>query len=83
VTAEQSFPTLSIGVVTPDVLGSLSGLEFLQGIVDGRLPAPPIAALLGFRPAEIESGRAVFVSTPNCGLYNPIGSACLIACLVR
>lgn len=70
----DSQPTSSIGVVAPDVLSSLSGLEFLQGIADGRFPPPPIAALLSFRPEEVESGRAVFVSTPNCGLYNPIGS---------
>lgn len=72
--AEQSQSTSSIGVVATDVLRSLSGLEFLQGMADGRLPAPPIAALLGFRPTEIESGRAVFTATPDARLYNPIGS---------
>lgn len=63
-----------VGVVPPDVLSSLSGLEFLQRIGDGRLPGPPIAALFGFRPAEVESGRAVFVGTPAARHYNPIGS---------
>ena len=73
-TTEQSLPTSSVGVVAPDVLGSLSGLEFLQRIGDGRLPVPPIVELLGFRPAEVESGRAVLVATPDMRLYNSIGS---------
>jgi uncharacterized protein (TIGR00369 family) len=55
-------------------LQRISGLEFLQRIADGRLPAPPIADLMGFRPAEVESGRAVFVAAPDARLYNPIGS---------
>lgn len=71
---EQIQSNTRIGVVPPDILSSLSGLEFLQRIADGRLPAPPIAELLGFEPKEVEKGRAVFVSTPDSRLYNPIGS---------
>jgi len=75
VTTEPPRSTAVTGVVTADVLVSLSGLEFLQRIADGRFPAPPIAELLGFEPKEVEMGRAVFVSTPDSRLYNPIGSA--------
>lgn len=71
---EQSSLFTHVGVVPVDVLASMSGLDFLQGLLDGRLPAPPFAALLGFRPVEIESGRAIFVATPDAKLYNPIGS---------
>lgn len=73
-TTNQSPSLTSIGVSPADVLASMNGLEFLQRLVDGRLPAPPIAALLGFQPAEVESGRVVFVATPDARLYNPIGS---------
>jgi acyl-coenzyme A thioesterase PaaI-like protein len=62
------------GIVAADVLGSMSGLDVLQRIADGRFPPPPIAELLGFRPVVIENGRAVFVATPDARLYNPIGS---------
>jgi hypothetical protein len=41
--------SISTGVVAADVLASMSGLEVLQRIADGRFPAPPIAELLGFR----------------------------------
>jgi len=47
----------STGVVAADVLASMSGLDVLQRIADGRFPAPPIAALLGFRPVVIEKVR--------------------------
>jgi uncharacterized protein (TIGR00369 family) len=50
-----------------------SGLEFLQKIVRGELPNPPVAELLGFRLAEVERGRAVFEFQPAEFHYNPIG----------
>lgn len=52
----------------------LSGVELLRAIVDGRLPSPPVARLIGFRLAEVEPGRAVFVLEPAECHYNPIGS---------
>jgi len=52
---------------------SMAGLEFLRAIRDGRLPAPPIAELLGFRLVEVEPGHAVFEITPAERHYNPIG----------
>jgi uncharacterized protein (TIGR00369 family) len=54
-------------------VGRGSGLEFLQKIVDGELPPPPIAELLGFRLTKVESGRAVFEFEPAEFHYNPIG----------
>jgi uncharacterized protein (TIGR00369 family) len=52
---------------------TLSGIEFLRAIRDHRLPAPPIAKLLGFDLVEVEVGRAVFEVTPGERHYNPIG----------
>ena len=51
----------------------LPGIEFLRAIRDGKLPAPPIAALLGFTLVEVEPGRAVFEVQPAERHYNPIG----------
>lgn len=67
-------PAGAIGVVTAEELRSVSGLEFLSGIVAGRFPAPPISATLGFRLAEVELGRALFIGIPERAFYNPIGS---------
>ena len=52
---------------------SMSGIEFLRAIRDGRLPAAPIAELLGFQLVEVEPGHAVFEVVPGEHHYNPIG----------
>ena len=62
------------GVVTPDILKSYDGLGFLQAIIDGTLPQPPISETLGFHLVEAELGRAVFAGTPELRHYNPIGT---------
>lgn len=52
---------------------AMPGIEFLRAIRDGRLPAPPIARLLGFDLVEVEPGHAVFELVPGEQHYNPIG----------
>jgi uncharacterized protein (TIGR00369 family) len=54
-------------------LAGLSGLEAMQALVDGTVPPPPIAVLLGFRVIEVEEGRAVFAGEADEFHYNPIG----------
>ena len=62
------------GVVAPDVLLSYSGLDFLQAMIDGKVPNPPISKVLNFHLAEVSEGRAVFEGMPDDPLYNPIGT---------
>jgi uncharacterized protein (TIGR00369 family) len=50
-----------------------SGMEFLQKILAGDLPRPPIAALLNFDLVELREGHAVFAVDPAEYHYNPIG----------
>jgi uncharacterized protein (TIGR00369 family) len=64
----------TIGVASLDQITSYDGLGFLKAIIDGTLPKPPIADLLGFDLVEAESGRAVFEGTPEYRHYNPIGT---------
>jgi len=52
----------------------LSGLAYMSAIVDGTLPPPPIARLLGFTIVEVEHGRSLFAMEPAEWMYNPIGS---------
>ncbi|MFE5812392.1 PaaI family thioesterase [Streptomyces sp. NPDC056479] len=68
-TYEWQDPSISAADV-----GQESGLAFLRSVLSGRLPAPPIAATLGFTLEEVEFGRAVFVLEPGEEHYNPIGS---------
>jgi uncharacterized protein (TIGR00369 family) len=65
---------VSFGVIPREQLLSLDGLAFLQGIVAGDLPQPPISETLGFRLVEAAAGRAVFEGLPEFRHYNPIGS---------
>jgi len=51
-----------------------TGLGLLREIFEGRLPAPPIAKLMGFSGVDIAAGRAMFEGDPAEYLYNPIGS---------
>lgn len=51
----------------------LAPIEHLRAIRDGRIPAPPIARLLGMRLVKVEPGEAVFELTPAEHHYNPIG----------
>ena len=55
------------------VAGALPGREFLQAIIDGRLPPPPIANLIGARLVSVDAGEAVFRCAPDESTYNPIG----------
>jgi uncharacterized protein (TIGR00369 family) len=51
----------------------LSGLEFMQAMMAGRLPPPPIAQLLNMRLREVQQGLVVFECKPDESVYNPIG----------
>jgi uncharacterized protein (TIGR00369 family) len=63
-----------VGVASIEVAKALTGLEFLQRIVDGRLPAPPITATLDFAIIEVGKGFAVFRGRPAFNHYNPMGA---------
>jgi uncharacterized protein (TIGR00369 family) len=52
----------------------MTGLDYLRGIAEGRIPAPPIAALLGLGIVQAEPGRVTFSLDVGEHLYNPIGS---------
>jgi uncharacterized protein (TIGR00369 family) len=53
---------------------TMSGMEFLQAILAGELPAPPVGRLIGQRPYSVEPGRVVFELSPGEQHYNPIGA---------
>lgn len=53
---------------------TLSGLDLLSRIADGSLPSPSIGVTVGFRLAEVEEGRAVFVGGWAEHLLNPAGT---------
>jgi uncharacterized protein (TIGR00369 family) len=61
------------GLVPPEVAGRMSGLDFLRGLNDASLPAPPFAEVTGLWPVSVELGRVVFEADPSARFYNPMG----------
>jgi uncharacterized protein (TIGR00369 family) len=64
----------AFGVADLAEVRRMSGREFLQGIIDGQLPAPPIAQTLSFWLTEIGDGVAVFEGDAGPHLLNPLGA---------
>lgn len=52
---------------------SMTGLEYIQAIFEGRLPGAPIAETMGFKPHLVEAGRVVFRGAPAFRHLNPMG----------
>jgi len=52
---------------------TMSGLEYMRAIAEGRVPPAPIAAHFGMRWEHIAVGEVVAVAEPDESLYNPIG----------
>jgi uncharacterized protein (TIGR00369 family) len=62
------------GTIPHDRMLAMSGIDLLRAMVDGSLPAPPIAQVLGFTLVEVEPGRVVFEGAAGPHLFNPLGS---------
>ena len=62
------------GTVAPDKRLEVTGLQFVQGLVDGTLPLNTIARTLGYDVTEVANGRVVVTATPNDSHLNPSGT---------
>jgi uncharacterized protein (TIGR00369 family) len=70
----SSIVSKTYGTVSADRQRQMSGLEFVQGLVDGTLPLNTIAETLGYDIAEAVSGRVVITAEPNATHLNPAGT---------
>ena len=59
------------GTVSADRRREMTGLEFVQGLVDGTLPLNTIAQTLGYDVTEAVSGRVVVTAEPSGIHLNP------------
>jgi uncharacterized protein (TIGR00369 family) len=62
------------GTVSAEKQNEMSGLEFVQGLVDGTLPLNTIARTLGYDVTEAASGRVVVTAEPSGIHLNPAGT---------
>lgn len=55
-----------------DVVLSMSGLDFMQGILRGDIVQPPISKLLNYTLETVKIGRVCFRGTPDISHTNPL-----------
>lgn len=68
-TVEWEDPLLGVAAMP-----TLTGIDYLNAMIDGTLPPPPITVLMGMRLAEVSVGSATFTCDPHESQYNPIGT---------
>lgn len=56
-----------------DTLLSMSGLEFMQALLAGKLHAPPFETTWNFTLTEVGEGKTVFRGAPTFRFANPVG----------
>jgi uncharacterized protein (TIGR00369 family) len=71
---DQTAPKIEYGVTPPDVVASMTGLDFVRAIFEGKLLAPPVMQTIEPFDSTAEPGVVVFHSIPGFRHYNPIGS---------
>ncbi|WP_299966897.1 PaaI family thioesterase [uncultured Roseobacter sp.] len=70
----MTIATSPADLMSRETLLSMSGLEFMQGILAGHHPGPPIGETLGYALHEVSDGRVVFRGTPEFKVTNPMGT---------
>ena len=69
-----NFPRTSADLASAAELAEMDGLEIVQRMADGRLPAAPIAQAACLVISGVAPGEVVFEGTPNFTHYNPQGT---------
>lgn len=62
------------GVATPAQLRGLSGLQWLEAISRGELPAVTVSESMNIWPISVAEGRVVFQGRPDARYLNPMGT---------
>ena len=62
------------GVATRDQIAGKTGLEVMQGLLNGELPYASIAKTLDFVLIDVSPGQAIFQGTPGLQHMNPLGT---------
>jgi uncharacterized protein (TIGR00369 family) len=69
----RAAPVFTYGVATPAETAGMTGRQFIQALIDGLIPAPPIAQTLSFWLVEAGDGTCVFEADGGSHLLNPLG----------
>lgn len=69
--AERGF---GVGLAPLELIAPLTGLEVVEGMGQGRIPMPPMAAVLPIFPHSWSEGQVEFRAWPEARFYNPMGT---------
>lgn len=72
--AEPRYPETLTDMLTPQQMSQLSGMDYVRGMLAGRLPAAPIAIPGRIQMSDAIEGRVTFTGNPDFSLYNPQGA---------
>ena len=53
---------------------SVSGLEYMRGMLNGEYAAPPISQTMNYHLIEVEEGKVAFRGRPTFNALNPMGA---------
>ena len=68
------FPKSPADLLPTEEALKLDGLEYMQGLLDGKLPAATISETLNYRLSEVEEGKITFRGSPQFNALNPMGT---------
>ena len=69
----EKYTGAKIGLLPRAIVREKTGLEILQAMRDGKLPLPPMAAVIPMRIAEVALGRVVLACEAEEQFYNAMG----------
>ncbi|WP_344339751.1 PaaI family thioesterase [Agrococcus versicolor] len=52
----------------------MAGIDYLQAMIDGEIPPPPMISLMDLDLVSVSPGTATFTCQPDESHYNPIGA---------
>jgi uncharacterized protein (TIGR00369 family) len=61
-------------MIGASLIPTMSGLEYMQALLTGAVPPPPIISLMNMTLTAVDVGTATFSCEPNESHYNPIGT---------
>lgn len=71
---DKATPPIPFGLTPPEVLASMSGIDFLRRMFAGEMPHATMMQQVGLTGGSAEPGFVVFRAIPGPQHYNPVGS---------
>ncbi len=71
---DKAASKVEYGLIPPEVMASMAGIDFVRAIFNGKLPVAPIMQPIEPFDCTAEPGIVVMHSIPGMRHYNPLGS---------